>query len=139
MTRTVILRHVLPDATSHFDWLIARDAAPGPPDARTLIAFRLSVLPWSPAAFPTFTATRLPDHRVLYLTHEGPLPPSPDAPALDRGSITRVSVGDAAILAGGPPGEPLHVAIRFPEGQRRLRGHPGPPAHADRWVFDDLP
>ena len=129
MTQTVLLRHVLPDGSSHHDWLIARAEPPGAPDDRALIAFRLGVLPWE-RDVRRFTATRLPDHRVAYLTHEGPI-------SGDRGSVTRLRSGQATLMEGGGAGEPMLVEIDFGDGPRRLRGRPGEPPEADRWVFHD--
>lgn len=72
----VILRHTLPDASSHLDLLLERAPASAlaaaDPDDRRLIAFRLpDPLPDPPEG--AVHATRLPDHRAHYLTHEGPL------------------------------------------------------------------
>ncbi len=87
---TVILLHQLPDETSHFDWLIARD---GPADA-PLLTFRVGLRPDDPQ-ITAFSAERLPDHRSLYLHFEGPLE-SKDG--VERGSVTRLARGVVRIV-----------------------------------------
>jgi len=80
----VLLRHTLPDASWHFDWLIHRDrpraadsAAALGDDAKVLCAFRTLIHPaTASAAAPggePFDAVALPDHRRLYLYYEGPI------------------------------------------------------------------
>lgn len=97
----VLLRHDLPDGSWHYDWLLepaSAAAAPGGPDARVLLAFRvakrLDVDP--PREFP---AERLPDHRRLYLDYEGEI-------AGGRGRVTRVAAGTCrtiGVVSAGTP------------------------------------
>ncbi len=102
----VILRHSLPDGSSHYDWLF--DYYPNPiapslnhPNDLALLAFRSSQRP-DETTLPDHPvqAVQLPSHRRLYLTYEGPLPPpsssspSPGDPTEDRGAVKRVLWGD---------------------------------------------
>ena len=65
-SRSVLLRHDLPDGSSHFDWMMQR-AGPVVGEGR-LVTFRVSV-PIQDAA--AFDAERIPDHRAIYLDYEG--------------------------------------------------------------------
>lgn len=78
----VLLLHELPDGSSHFDWMLARDAA-GP-----LVTFRVTER--IDAGVRAFVATRLPDHRRVYLTYEGDV-------SGGRGRVRRVAEGSVAI------------------------------------------
>lgn len=92
MPPTVLLRHTLPDGTSHYDWLLARADRVGD-DERALLTFRVAdrVDLLRAGASP---ATRLPDHRGLYLAYEGPV-------SGDRGSVERVAAGRCRIVHEG--------------------------------------
>ena len=77
----VLLRHDLPDGSSHFDWLLERPSHPG------LLTFRVQERIDRPEeGSGRFTATRLADHRRAYLIYEGPV-------SGERGSVTRVAEG----------------------------------------------
>lgn len=78
---TVLLRHVLPDGSSHFDWMFPPD---GSPDS-TLVTFRVSE-PIHHPEFDQFDAEMIGRHRRAYLTHEGPI-------SGNRGSVTRAAAG----------------------------------------------
>ncbi len=82
--KTVLLLHTLPDGSSHYDWLIdwpLPDHSDG-----LLLTFRVAgFLPSLPAA-SKFAATRLPDHRRLYLSYEGSV-------SRNRGTVRRVAHG----------------------------------------------
>ncbi len=83
MHHAVILLHILPDGTSHFDWLLDQ------PDLgieHRLISFRCEIRP-DCAVSSTFCALRLPDHRARYLSYEGVVLP-------DRGHVERVACGE---------------------------------------------
>ncbi len=89
----VLLEHTPAAQPPHVDLMIAPPGdASRDPDARTLLTWRLSDLP--PLASPgaTFAASRLRDHRRLYLTFEGPM-------SADRGFIRRL---EALHVAFGP-------------------------------------
>jgi hypothetical protein len=103
MGRMVVLHHLLPDGSAHFDWLIHRPSPessrpmrnpagvpaepPGPldPDARILLSLQTQSRPDDPRS-GVFAARQLPDHRAIYLTFEGPL-------SGDRGQVRRVAQG----------------------------------------------
>ncbi len=89
----VLLLHELPDGSAHFDWMFdpveranaaIDDAVPlhtphdrQVQDERRLVTFRVDTRLDQSAPQPgipiTIEATRLPDHRVRYLTYEGPI------------------------------------------------------------------
>jgi hypothetical protein len=75
MPRFVILRHELPQGSSHWDVMLEADAA---------------LLTWSIAELPaygqTVVAKRLADHRQMYLDYEGPI-------SGDRGHVCRWDSG----------------------------------------------
>ncbi|MFO0785891.1 MAG: ATP-binding cassette domain-containing protein [Phycisphaerales bacterium] len=76
--RCVVLRHDLPDGTSHLDWMLERrDPAAG------LLSFRLSI--GSDVERPgVIEAERIGDHRREYLEREGPV-------SGGRGSVRRLA------------------------------------------------
>lgn len=129
MGPTVVLRHELADGSWHHDWLIARSERPGGPDDRVLVGFRMEGRPdgeWE----GELAATRMPDHRVAFLTYEGPL-------SGGRGTVRRVAEGRARILSETP--DELVVEVGFGHGgggRRTLRGRRiEGGAGGDRWVF----
>ncbi|MCE7974120.1 MAG: hypothetical protein DYG92_07310 [Leptolyngbya sp. PLA1] len=82
--RWAILRHDVPGEGWHLDLLLAR------PDSPPLVTFRVSHAD-APALLGrtrpcTFSALRLPDHRRVYLDHEGEV-------SGGRGSVTRLESG----------------------------------------------
>lgn len=122
MPRSVLLRHDLPDGSWHFDWLIDAVGVGGPDD-RNLIAFRLTERP--DGGHHAFDATRLPDHRRLYLNFEGEL-------SENRGTITKIAEWGCTIheLAASA----LSLSLGTPERLALLRGAPS--AHASStWRF----
>lgn len=78
--RTTLLRHDLPDGSSHFDWLIERT-----PDEPRLLTVRLETNPLATHTWP-ISGQQLPDHRRLYLDYEGPI-------SGDRGAVSRIAHG----------------------------------------------
>ena len=77
--RAVLLRHVLPDGSEHFDWLFERATGSG------LLAFRVNErLDLGDTA--SLLAERIADHRAEYLTYEGPV-------SGDRGHVKRLAAG----------------------------------------------
>lgn len=129
MTRAVLLRHDLPDGSAHLDWLIER---PTPGVEHRLVAFRLPLAsppaPLDPAGV-TFSASRLPDHRAVYLDHLGPV-------SGGRGTLSRVAAGRGEILRELPShillacafGGAWRVYDARSEGEGRWRVHPQTPA-----------
>lgn len=118
--RTVILRHEVQGPGSHWDWLTQRSQEPD----TQLISFRVSLRPDDPEV-RAFDATRLPDHRSLYLDYQGPL-------SGHRGIVRRVAAGTAQIIL--LTDEAMEIACRF-AGPIRLW-------HAcrvtsDRWAFSE--
>lgn len=89
-TRAVLLRHDVPGAGAHLDWLIERPASRL---EHRLIAFRLATgsppAPLDPRA-GVVPAHRLPDHRAAYLDYEGPV-------SGGRGLVVRLADGQAFV------------------------------------------
>lgn len=81
MPASVLLLHIPPGRQPHLDWLIPYPNAT--PDHQ-LITFRLNRLPWDLPPGESLTATRIPDHRAVYLDYEGDLTES-------RGLIRRLA------------------------------------------------
>lgn len=79
---TVALRHELADGSAHVDWMLARDDAGADP----LITFRLDEPPWDCPPGGVVTATRIADHRPVYLTYEGAI-------SGGRGTVHRLGRG----------------------------------------------
>ena len=141
MPRAVILRHDLPDATWHYDWMIERTlpdleqdppsrSTPGP-DRRCLLTLRLDPAPVPPPLEPDpapFLAERLPDHRALYLDHEGPV-------SGGRGTVARVAAGVGAVVRESP--DELVLEADFAGVTCRFRGTPA--SDPRRWHFRPLP
>jgi len=92
---TVLLRHDLADGTHHVDWMISQNSAGTLP----LITFRLDQRLDELEAGQSVPATRLEDHRPLYLDYEGPI-------SGNRGTVKRLSYGQikpkSAIPSLGP-------------------------------------
>ncbi|MEM9064639.1 MAG: hypothetical protein AAGB51_04030 [Planctomycetota bacterium] len=79
--RTVVLRHVLPDGSWHFDWLIE------PPDGTSLDRLpTVRVLSHPEHTLGSFIGSRLADHRRAYLQYQGPV-------SGGRGEVERVGSG----------------------------------------------
>jgi|GEM_PF-1676331 len=127
----VLLRHTLPDASWHFDWLIQRDHPSAPSssaagdDARVLRAFRTLIHPAifalpAPSREP-FEAIALPDHRRLYLHYEGPIAHAP-RPIATGGAPSPAATAHVC-SSGGGGGD----GLRGREG-----GAPCPPLVPDR-------
>jgi hypothetical protein len=106
MPRFVILHHLLPaghDRGTHFDLMLETGGV--------LRTWSLAELPTMGKAVP---AESLPDHRLAYLTYEGPV-------SGDRGSVSRVEEGEFEVMAES--GELLHVRLagRVFRGNLELR------------------
>ncbi len=83
---TVVLQHDLPDGTSHFDWLLAVDAASEKP----LVSFRVDERPDLISESRWVDLDARPDHRPEYLQIEGKI----DG---ERGTITRLAFGSVVM------------------------------------------
>lgn len=113
--RTAILQHTLPDGTSHIDWLVEVDPAP----ADRVPTFRLDRRPDEPGG-AEFRAERLPDHRRMYLSYEGPV-------SGGRGEVERVAEGSVLSVVGWP--DRLELTCQFAGRVHRWEGRPS----SDGW------
>lgn len=93
MPPMALLRHTLPDGTSHYDWLLARSERVGA-DERCLLTLRVAQRV-DRLQEGAVAAERLPDHRGVYLEHEGPV-------SGGRGRVARVAKGECAIVEEAP-------------------------------------
>ncbi|MCW5776956.1 MAG: hypothetical protein KIS87_11000 [Phycisphaeraceae bacterium] len=128
MPRTVVLEHTLPDGSRHFDWLM-EPAEPGPDatdEDRSLLAFRLAVR-IDDTSIRSFLAESMPDHRRLYLHHEGAL-------SGDRGIVVRVADGACRVVRRSQAG--IEVEVAFTGMRRVLHGRP---LHGGVWAFEQAP
>src|SRR3954464_2218415 len=87
MSQFVVLLHQTPACYargSHFDLMLENDGV---------------LLTWAMAELPTpvsaVAAERLPDHRLMYLDHEGPV-------AGDRGNVERIDRGELEWVEATP-------------------------------------
>ena len=138
---SVILRHTVPGARAHHDWMFLLLSDP----ERALLTVRVDGRPDHLSEGETLCGTLLPPHRTVYLTYEGPL-------SGGRGAVTRVACGnmmhadDPALLQPGdsPDAPPTrqtsrpaftvtiawegsaapHAYALQPNGHRDDRGHP---------------
>ncbi|MBX3405870.1 MAG: hypothetical protein KF869_03810 [Phycisphaeraceae bacterium] len=130
MPRWVLLRHTLPDETSHHDWMLERS---GHRDAG-LLTFRLEdgVRP-SDRGLRTFSAEHLTPHRCEYLVYEGPV-------LGDRGWVVRVESGLCEVIDSPLEGMTVVLYDRDSRVIANWRGkmlEPGvQDSMPDRWRFD---
>jgi hypothetical protein len=106
----VLLHHKLPDGSSHFDWLIARDGDESGTGAGPVITFRVPERVDGRGAPGPMLVDRLTDHRPLYLTYEGPV-------AGGRGAVERLATGSCRVLIEGS--DRLVVEADFGGGARQ--------------------
>ncbi len=94
-TQAVILRHTLPDNSSHYDWLIE---IPARQDEYRLLTFRSQIRPdqFPPQPAPDrpehsqlFRAEQLANHRAHYLQFQGNIGDG-------RGTVARLAVGQCS-------------------------------------------
>lgn len=104
--RTTLLKHTLPDGTSHFDWLI--ETTPEAP----LTTFRVAVRIDDPAC-EGFEAERLADHRRVYLDYEGEV-------SGGRGVVLQVARGE---VRGEINADAATLHVGFGGAFRRWSGH----------------
>lgn len=115
MARTVVLLHVLPDGSRHFDWLFEQAGSSELEpldDHRSLITFRLQ---YRPDAAEVLDAERLEDHRRRYLEYEGPV-------SGNRGEVRRVLDGTCEVLIDHD--ETFEVMVNFGLGPDLWIGQP---------------
>lgn len=82
LPQTVLLRHTVPDGSSHVDWMI--DLAGD--ERQPLVTFRLAARLDDLDPGMSAEATRIADHRRHYLDYEGPL-------SGGRGEVRRLASG----------------------------------------------
>lgn len=82
MRSTVILKHEVPDGTTHFDWLIDQ---PELEQDHRLLSWRCNDRP-DLVYGDGFECVQLPDHRSVYLTYEGEI-------SGNRGVVSRLANG----------------------------------------------
>jgi hypothetical protein len=106
MPRFVILRHELPaghDRGTHFDLMLETGGV-----------LRTWSLPELPTEGKDIPAKALPDHRLAYLTFEGPV-------SGNRGSVGRIEEGEYEVLAESAILLEIHIAGRSIRGSMTLR------------------
>jgi hypothetical protein len=101
MPRFVLLLHVLPDGSSHYDFLLER--------GDVLAAWRLPA-PLAELPPEGAEAERLKNHRMVYLTHEGDV-------SGGRGTVRRVDEGTYEALVWGDAHIVVHVRGTTGEGR----------------------
>ena len=123
---TVLLRHELPDGTSHVDWMIAPDDMDG---RELLVTFRVAGRIDELTAGERLAARRIGDHRRAYLTCEGPVSDG-------RGTVTRLAGGVVVSWQRLPDRWHMEIDWFAPDGGLRRqaldvsRQRPG-----DSWVI----
>lgn len=131
---SVMLLHETPGGGSHIDWMIQLDSG-------ALMTFRVDQRPdIEPGITPNvemigFDATRLADHREIYLRFEGEL-------AGGRGRVSRVAAGVARFIECGAARIVIegcysdsHGAGDAPHGTPRKYRWIGTLVEGDRWRF----
>jgi len=116
MERMVLLRHTLPDGSTHLDWMLQRPEADENPG---LVTFRLDerLDRLDGASGPHhLRAERIADHRPRYLEFEGQIRP-------ELGHVKRLAAGEARIGRDGETG--FETWIRFADQPpMRVTGEP---------------
>lgn len=125
--RCAVLRHDEGGGQVHFDWMLAREHPP----STGLETFRVSVRPDTAANGDTLALVPLGDHRLRYLTYEGPL-------SKNRGYVQRVASGlcirtgmSILIQWGGPADDMPWQAWDFADRVATLRGSVRSPLATD--------
>ena len=151
MKRFVILHHRVADGlsrtnASHFDWMFETGAV--------LRTFASPIINAWHIPFEQ-VATRLPDHRIEYLTLEGQIPPKTsqvdrgemDMAPRDRGSVQQVAVGHYETLQDLPDRFEVQLVMASPDTQAvhllfeqmNSATAPRPPAEDERWSIHYSP
>lgn len=136
MPRWVLLRHTLPDGSSHHDWMLERGEHP--PRAGTheagLLTFRLpvGVNPLS-SRLKQFAGERIGLHRREYLDYEGPV-------SGGRGEVTRIDSGLCEVVDSPPDGMSIalyHRDLRSIVTWRgRMLSQADPCTEGEPWMFE---
>ncbi len=127
MPNAALLLHILPSGPPHLDWLLPHHAFP--PD-QPLITFRISRLPTDLPPGVPIQATRIHDHRPLYLEFEGPL-------SDNRGTVRRLASPRVEMLEETP--DDLRFTADWGDGTRTYRARFTPEAGPDRWLITREP
>lgn len=115
-----LLRHQT-QAGSHFDWLLGIPGSESDPAARLWTArVDLPSTHWRDAG--KLTLTRLPDHRRIYLTYQGPI-------SGGRGQVIRVDQGQVLPLLW--TATRIHLDVQFTHYQGIAELHK---LTGDRWL-----
>ena len=119
MPRAVVLLHCLPDAGSHFDWMIEQ---PDTDEDRRLMTWRCVSSPAEPDWDGSCELINM--HRSLYLAYEGPI-------SGGRGEVQRVAQGE--VLQQRLEVDQIELSIRW--GNRVVRYSGCSMNQTNRWVF----
>ncbi len=117
MPRFVVLLHEMasgPRGPVHWDLMLEHDGV--------LVTWALAQKPKSDH---TIEADRLADHRLDYLTYEGPI-------SGDRGTVSRFDSGEYKVVFSSEDRWMIEVKGRFLKGTIQLLRQPG---NAHRWIF----
>lgn len=120
MHRTVVLEHILPDGSAHFDWMIEDPALGG--EEHRLACWRTDQRP--DLALSGFWGERIGSHRAAYLTFEGPV-------SGDRGRVRRLASGAADWDRAGA--DRVVVRVRWETG--RITRFQGEARNGPWWHF----
>jgi len=105
----VLLRHRLPDGSSHIDLFI--DDRPASDCG--LLSIQLQVDPRRLEAGQSMSGRMIGRHRRHYLSHEGNLDPGPDGQ--ERGDVYQIATGLLLEHQTAPPRTHLTIQWRAPE------------------------
>ena len=117
--RFAVLHHTGAEGEPHYDFLFETS------DTSSLVTFRLPE--WPLTAATSYAATRLRDHRRLYLTFEGSI-------SGDRGHVSRVAEGSIRVIRAGAAWQ-----LRHEDGRPFVQFEPVDPTcddAGDAWRVD---
>jgi hypothetical protein len=98
MRKTVLLEHRLAAGTSHYDWMLELEEGDDP-DERSLLTFHVNSRV-DPMDAGSFDATRIDDHRRLYLEYEGKISGRRgEVRALASGKLLEMKFTDIELVA----------------------------------------
>lgn len=134
MPRWVLLRHTLPDGSSHHDWMLERGEQRRGGASGGLLTFRLpaGVNPLD-SSLKQFGGERIGLHRREYLEYEGPV-------SGGRGVVARIDSGLCEVVDSPPDGMSItlyHSDLRSILTWRgRLMAQGDAAAASEPWVFE---
>jgi len=98
MRKTVLLEHRLAAGASHYDWMLELEEGDDP-DERSLVTFHVDSRIDSGDS-GQFNATRIGDHRRLYLQYEGEIAGGRgEVRTLASGKLLEMSLKDVELVA----------------------------------------